>query len=390
MDSDYPLCPLSDVMRLANDPVTVDTSQSYEMAGVYSFGRGLFTREPLPGAETTYKALNRLHTDSLVLSQLKGWEGALALVTPPFEGRFLSPVFSTFTTDASRLDAKYLSWYCKQANVWDALRSKARGMGARRDSVSPTQFLALEIPLPPLDEQRRIVARIEELAAKIAEARGLRREAIDGANALFDSAVSNVWAESSEWQSKLIGEAAKTVSGQIEPQVEPYANLPHINGEAMQAGTGRLLAYRTAREDGVTSGKYHFPPGSVLYSKIRPYLRKAVYVPFEGICSADVYAFNTFDAGLLPQFFMYALIAPHFTAYANTLSGRTRMPKLNQDQLFSYDLHYPALTEQQHIVSYLDNVQAKVDALTRLQAETAAELDALLPAVLDRAFRGEL
>jgi type I restriction enzyme S subunit len=50
----------------------------------------------------------------------------------------------------------------------------------------------------------------------------------------------------------------------------------------------------------------------------------------------------------------------------------------------------PPLPEQRHIVAYLDTLQAKVDALRHLQEETGAELGALLPAVLDRAFRGEL
>ncbi len=50
----------------------------------------------------------------------------------------------------------------------------------------------------------------------------------------------------------------------------------------------------------------------------------------------------------------------------------------------------PPLEEQHRIVAYLDGLQAKVDALRRLQAETAAELDALLPAILDRAFKGDL
>ena len=50
----------------------------------------------------------------------------------------------------------------------------------------------------------------------------------------------------------------------------------------------------------------------------------------------------------------------------------------------------PPLLEQRRIVAYLDDLQARVDALKRLQAETAAELDALLPSVLDKAFRGEL
>jgi type I restriction enzyme S subunit len=50
----------------------------------------------------------------------------------------------------------------------------------------------------------------------------------------------------------------------------------------------------------------------------------------------------------------------------------------------------PPLAEQRRIVAELDALQAEVDTLKRLQAGTAAELDALLPAILDRAFKGEL
>ncbi|MGA3265982.1 MAG: restriction endonuclease subunit S, partial [Verrucomicrobiota bacterium] len=50
----------------------------------------------------------------------------------------------------------------------------------------------------------------------------------------------------------------------------------------------------------------------------------------------------------------------------------------------------PPLAEQRRIVAELDALQAEVDALKRLQAETTAELDALLPSILDKAFKGEL
>jgi type I restriction enzyme S subunit len=66
------------------------------------------------------------------------------------------------------------------------------------------------------------------------------------------------------------------------------------------------------------------------------------------------------------------------------------MPKLNRKQLFGFDFTHPPLAEQRRIVAELDALQAEVDALKRLQAETAAELDALLPAILDKAFNGEL
>jgi type I restriction enzyme S subunit len=60
------------------------------------------------------------------------------------------------------------------------------------------------------------------------------------------------------------------------------------------------------------------------------------------------------------------------------------------NNVLSYQIPPPPLDEQRRIVAYLGNLQAKVDALKRLQAETAAELDALLPSILDKAFKGEL
>ncbi len=59
-----------------------------------------------------------------------------------------------------------------------------------------------------------------------------------------------------------------------------------------------------------------------------------------------------------------------------------------EDQVYQDSLAYSF--RECSIVAYLDSLQAKVDALKALQAETAAELDALLPAVLDKAFKGEL
>lgn len=62
----------------------------------------------------------------------------------------------------------------------------------------------------------------------------------------------------------------------------------------------------------------------------------------------------------------------------------------NLNLLRKFVIPMPSLEEQCRIVAYLDDLQAKVDQLKRLQAQTAAELDALLPSILDRAFRGEL
>lgn len=84
--------PLSEVLQLDINAVDIDANTTYEMSGVYGFGRGLFHREPLRGSETTYKRFHHLSVGQVVLSQLKGWEGAIAVVDPENSGRFLDPV----------------------------------------------------------------------------------------------------------------------------------------------------------------------------------------------------------------------------------------------------------------------------------------------------------
>ena len=185
-------------------------------------------------------------------------------------------------------------------------------------------------------------------------------------------------------------EAVEINDKQVIPTLPEYSQLPHISGENMESKTCRLLPWRTAQADGVKSNNYLFSPNTVLYSKIRPYLRKAVHVDFSGVCSADVYPIRVRSKLLDPHFVKWALIAEPFTEYANRLSGRTRMPKLNRKQLFGFAFSHPPIAEQRRIVVELDALQAEVDALKRVQTETAAELDALLPAILDRAFKGEL
>ncbi len=65
-------------------------------------------------------------------------------------------------------------------------------------------------------------------------------------------------------------------------------------------------------------------------------------------------------------------------------------PKLALHRIASTEIPLPPLPEQRRIVAELDALQAEMEALKRLQAETAAELDALLPSILDKAFKGEL
>jgi type I restriction enzyme S subunit len=88
--------PLGDVLQLASAEVPVRADDIYPVAGVLSFGRGLFQRGPILGNETSYSRLNRLEPGRLVMSRLKAFEGALGVIPAEFGGWFLSPEFPTF------------------------------------------------------------------------------------------------------------------------------------------------------------------------------------------------------------------------------------------------------------------------------------------------------
>lgn len=65
-------------------------------------------------------------------------------------------------------------------------------------------------------------------------------------------------------------------------------------------------------------------------------------------------------------------------------------PTIPLKAIRALEIPLPPLSEQRHIVAYLDDLQAEVDGLKQLQIETEAELNALLPSILDKAFKGEL
>jgi type I restriction enzyme S subunit len=76
--------------------------------------------------------------------------------------------------------------------------------------------------------------------------------------------------------------------------------------------------------------------------------------------------------------------------YFSTATRTLAQPTLNVGQLEQTRIPVPPLAEQRRIVAELDALHADVDALKELQRQTGEELDALLPAILDRAFKGEL
>ncbi|MGY6553034.1 MAG: restriction endonuclease subunit S [Wenzhouxiangella sp.] len=148
---------LGDVVELQEESVPVRADSEYPQVGVRGFGGGLFAKAAVAGTETSYRAFNRLYADALVLSQVKGWEGALAICPPELAGKYVSPEYRTFRCIPEEATPGYIGELVRTPWFWSLLQDATRGVGARRERTRPEQFLNIELPMPPEDKQRKVV-----------------------------------------------------------------------------------------------------------------------------------------------------------------------------------------------------------------------------------------
>jgi type I restriction enzyme, S subunit len=172
--------PLFGFLELDEDEVSIEMGVPYPQVGVRGFGGGLFPKPPVYGGQTTYRAFNRLYSGALVMSQVKGWEGAVAMTPQELEGYFVSPEYRTFRCKADRCLPEYLAALVPTEFFWSRLKDATRGVGARRERTRPEQFLQLEFSMPSLSDQKRSVA----MFATINTVQALQREIDPALNAI--------------------------------------------------------------------------------------------------------------------------------------------------------------------------------------------------------------
>ncbi len=164
--------------------------------------------------------------------------------------------------------------------------------------------------------------------------------------------------------------------------VDPRAHLtlPLIAPDNIESATGKLLPYDSTEDAEVRSGKHRFFPGVLLYSKIRPALKKVVSVDFEGLCSADMYPILPFVNRRYLQIFMLSDV---FLLQSVAQANRVAMPKINQEALNQIAVAVPPMDEQEEIVERVDELLAYCDQMAMSLGNMNRHRATLLNAVID-------
>lgn len=250
-----------------------------------------------------------------------------------------------------------------------------------------------ELPELPhlLDEQRRIVARIEALAGRVAEAQRLRAEAMAQVERMVASESHRLFARLfTEDEVTTIGQVV-TFRGDLLRPTDGKTGLQRFVGlQHVESHTGEKIGEDWVLAEDLQGRKFRFSAGEIVYGYLRPYLNKVWIADGEGLCSVDQYILRPDPTLIDTHYLAYFMRSPHFLQRANELTHNLMLPRLRSGLLASIEIPVPSLAKQQEVVLLLDKLHAKGQMLKNLQSATQTELDALLPAILDKAFRGEV
>jgi hypothetical protein len=171
-DEDAKPTKMRNLLRLRSTDVAVQKNETYQFAGVYSFGRGVFKSVAKPGHDFAYSRLTRAKAGEFTYPKLMAWEGALGMVPPECDGCFVSPEFPVFEVDTDRVFPEVLDVYFRTPSVWPKLAGLSTGTNVRRRRLNPQAFLDYEMALPSRATQLKVRAAY----AKQTELRRLQKE----------------------------------------------------------------------------------------------------------------------------------------------------------------------------------------------------------------------
>ncbi|WP_288255270.1 restriction endonuclease subunit S [uncultured Prochlorococcus sp.] len=215
---------------------------------------------------------------------------------------------------------------------------------------------------PSLSRQKSIVSKLDYIFEEIHKYTDAIDEIQEKINALLEKFLDGIAKIKAPMISlkKVCDLQAKLIN----PKDTPYSEKLHIGAGNIESISNKLVNVKTAEEEGLISGKFPFDTNVVLYSKIRPYLRKVHLPNHSGICSADIYPLIPNPLKLNREYLYYLLLSKNFTDYAMKGSARAGMPKINRNHLFKFNFPLPGLEEQKLQV---EKIKAAFIKLTTLR-----------------------
>ena len=239
-------------------------------------------------------------------------------------------------------------------------------------SLNTTSIYNIDISIPSKEEQTKIasfLSNVDEKISQLTKKHELLSQYKQGMmQKLFSQQIrfkADDGSEFGEWASEKISKVFTNKSKSFNPLLNE--SLPCIELEHLSQNTGQILG--TVNSSDQQSTKNLFEPNSVLYGKLRPYLRKFAKPQFKGVCSSEIWVLTGLK--ISNDYLFQFVQSEQFTELTNIQSG-SKMPRADWNVIADAEIEFPCLGEQTKIANFLSSIDQKIEVVAQ-QIEQAKQ-----------------
>lgn len=275
--------------------------------------------------------------------------------------------FKSLIPNSEMLDINYLFYVMRKMRPI----LEAQGRGATFTEVSKSIVERFEIPLPPLDEQRRIAAILDKAHSIERTSSSIQKIRDDLLHSIFISMFGDPGSNPMGWEKVKLNQLCSFDKKSVKPENIPDGTN-YLGLECIEKKTGNILDIMTVMNGELKSNKFQFDESYILYGKLRPYLNKVALPRFDGICSTDIIPIQPILSETNKIFISYILKNECFVSFAHERSSGANLPRISPKEVQSFLTIKPPFSLQNRFAEIVNIVKSIPDAKKKYSANLAS------------------
>jgi len=374
---------LGDLLRKSDRWITLEPETTYQEITVRVNGKGIIPRGTRAGMEIGGDRRLEVRAGQFIISRIDARHGASGIIPQELDKGVVTNAFPVFDLDHEKLNSRYLHWLSKTHSFVESCKAASEGT-TNRVRLREKRFANIEISLPALTEQERIASKIDSIFYRIEAAKRLRNEIQDDANALLHSVFHRL-TQGAEYRP--LAEVAPIVRRPVEIDLD--GEYPELGVRSF--GKGVFHKPVLAGVDVGTKKLYYIRPGDLVFSNVFAWEGAIAVVrpPNAGRVGSHRFITCVPESGVATaDFLCFCLLTQEGMEKVREASpgGAGRNRTLGLKKLAQITVPVPPNEQQMEF----DSLQRKFRGIRLAHADNQTEFDALLPAVLDKAFKSKL
>lgn len=326
-----------------------------------------------------YKIIRK---NNLVFSTMNLWMGSLDVLTN-YEIGIVSPAYKVFEFNENLMIPEYGNYFMKSYYMLEQYKNcSEQGASIVRRNLDLKVLLNIEISIPPIEEQEKIVKILRNTDFIIEKYRNILEEKEKFVKSQFIEIFGNPIINNKGWRTDIINNVAPAINykGEFEDKVWL------LNLDMIEPNTGRIISYLYEDKDKIKTSTCSFNEENVLYSKLRPYLNKVVIPKTKGYATSELIPLKPNSKYLTRYFFSQLLRTDEFVKFISEKVAGTKMPGVSMDLFRKFEVILPPIKLQ----NQFEEIVKKVDKQKLLLEQQKQNYQNLKKGLMQKLLTGKV